>query len=61
MDQGFVEQDGIDAESGDEVTLCGYDARGSHLTVQEGAALIDCEGCDLTIRMIDRVERTFLS
>ena len=61
MDQSFVELDGIDAGSGDEVTLFGYDAKGNHLPAQEVAALIDCEGCDLTVRLTDRVERIFLS
>ena len=59
MDQSFVDLGDIPCEAGDEVTLFGYDRTGTLLPAQEIASLIGCEGCDLTARMTERVERVY--
>ncbi|MCR5088358.1 MAG: alanine racemase [Oscillospiraceae bacterium] len=60
MDQSFVALDGIDCSPGDEVTLFGYDRSGNILPSQDVAALLDREGCDLTTRITDRVNRVYI-
>ena len=59
MDQSFVDLGDLPAEAGDEVTLFGYDGKGNLLPGQEVAALIGCEGCDLTTRLTERVARVY--
>ncbi len=59
MDQSFVDLEDLACEAGDEVTLFGRDGEGNLLPAQEVAALIGCEGCDLTARLTDRVARTY--
>ena len=59
MDQSFMDLGDIPCEPGDEVTLFGYDRGGAFLSSQEVAALIGCEGCDLTARLTERVERLY--
>lgn len=60
MDQSFVDLDALDCAVGDPVTLFGYDEDGGFLSAQEVAARIGCEGCDLTVRLTNRVERVYL-
>ena len=59
MDQSFVDLGDLPAEAGDEVTLFGRDGEGNLLPGQEVAALIGCEGCDLTARLTERVARVY--
>ena len=59
MDQSLIDLGDIPCEPGDEVTLLGYDGAGNLLPSQETAALIGCEGCDLTARLTPRVARLY--
>ncbi len=59
MDQSFVDLGDLDTQAGDEVTLFGHDGEGKLLPAQEVAALIGCEGCDLTARLTERVARVY--
>ena len=59
MDQSFVDLGDLPCEADDEVTLFGYDGEGNLLPAQEVAALIGCEGCDLTARLTARVARVY--
>lgn len=59
MDQSFVDLGTLDCEVGDTVTLFGSDGNGGFLSAQEMASLVGCEGCDLTVRLTDRVERIY--
>ena len=59
MDQSFVDLGDLPCEAGDEVTLFGHDGEGNLLPAQEVAALIGCEGCDLTARLTPRVARVY--
>ena len=59
MDQSFVDLGDLPCEADDEVTLFGYDGEGNLLPAQEVAALIGCEGCDLTARLTGRVARVY--
>ncbi len=60
MDQSFVDLGDIACQPGDEVTILGPDGAGNCLPSQETAALIGCEGCDLTARLTPRVERVYV-
>ena len=60
MDQSFVNLGDIPAGPGDEVTVFGWDREGNILPSQESAAIIGCEGCDLTSRLTPRVRRKYL-
>ena len=60
MDQSFVDLGDIPCRAGDEVTLFGRDEAGSFLSSQEIAGLIGWEGCDLTARLTDRVQRIYI-
>ena len=61
MDQSFVDLSGIKCQTGDEVTLFGYDRKGSLLSSQYIASLIGgYEGCGLTTALTSRVERSYI-
>ena len=61
MDQAFVDVTGVDCHPDDEVTLFGWDSRGTFLSSQEVSLLIgDNEGCGLTSALTSRVARIYL-
>ena len=59
MDQSFVDLGEIPCQAGDETTLFGHDGKGSFLSSQEVAGMIGWEGCDLTVRLTNRVQRIY--
>ena len=60
MDQCFVDVGETDCRVGSEVTLFGYDGRGTFLSSQEVARRCDDEGCGLTAALGSRVQRVYI-
>lgn len=61
MDQSFVDLTDVLCQTGDEVTLFGYDGKGNLLSSQYIASLVGgYEGCGLTTALTSRVERCYI-
>ena len=60
MDQSFLDVGDIPCQTGDDVTLFGYDGTGNFLPSQEVARLCDDEGCGLTAALGHRVARIYI-